>query len=205
MCDTLTRKQKRGDTGWAMSRETGQVVRKPLRVGKRSRRAFDERFSLRFPGLAAVQARLISRLSPKSRLRQAALWRALRLSVEAYNRRDLEANLIGVHPEFEYHAARNLVEAGLVEPCYRGREGYRDFVATWDEVWGRSDHVEPVELIDLGDRVVMLAETPMRAQASGVPLSEAYAMVFTLKGGKAVRIEEYWDHAEALEAVGLRE
>jgi ketosteroid isomerase-like protein len=30
-------------------------------------------------------------------------------------------------------------------------------------------------------------------------------MVFTLKGGKAVRIEEYWDHAEALEAVGLRE
>jgi ketosteroid isomerase-like protein len=45
----------------------------------------------------------------------------------------------------------------------------------------------------------------MRAQASGVPLTEAYAMVSTFKDGRAVRIEEYFDHAKALEAVGLSE
>jgi ketosteroid isomerase-like protein len=38
-----------------------------------------------------------------------------------------------------------------------------------------------------------------------VPLTEAYALVLTLKGGRVVRIQEYFDHAEALEAVGLSE
>ena len=78
-------------------------------------------------------------------------------------------------------------------------------MAAWTEVWGESDHLERVEVIDTGDRIVLLATAPMRAQASGVPLTEAYAMVSTFKDGKAVRIEEYFDHAEALEAVGLSE
>jgi hypothetical protein len=54
--------------------------------------------------------------------------------VEAYNRRDPDAVVIGCHPEFEYHPGRDWVEAGLVEPCYRGLEGYRKYLATVDEV-----------------------------------------------------------------------
>jgi ketosteroid isomerase-like protein len=51
----------------------------------------------------------------------------------------------------------------------------------------------------------MLADGTMRAQASGVPLANAYASVSTLKDGRAIRVQEYYDHAEALEAVGLSE
>jgi ketosteroid isomerase-like protein len=188
-----------------MSQQNLKIVRKPLRVRERSRRTLDERFSLRFPRLAAAYLRLIGRLPPGSRFRQASLWRGAQLALEAYNRRDLDAVVIGCHPEFEWRPDRNWVEAGLLEPCYRGLEGYRKYVAATAEVFAEEVHVRPVELIDLGERLVILAEAPMRAQASGIPLTEAWALVATVRDGRVIRYQEYFDHAEALEAAGLRE
>jgi ketosteroid isomerase-like protein len=188
-----------------MSPENVEIVRKPLRVRERSSRTLDQRLSLRFPRLAAANSRRIAKLPPTSRLRQAALWRAVRLALEAYNRRDLDAVVIGWHPEFEYHAGREWVESGLVESCYRGLEGYRKYVASVDEVWGGVNYLKPVELIDLGERIVLLAVGRMRAQASGVRLTEAFASVSTLRDGRVIHFQEYYDHAEALEAVGLQE
>ena len=183
--------------------EEKEVVRKPLRARERSRRTIDQRLFLRFPRLAAANARMIDRLPPGSRLRQAALWRGARLGVEAYNRRDSEAVAIGCHPEFEYHPGHAWVDAGLVEACYRGLEGYRRYLASVDEVWGGENFLTPVELIDLGDRLVLLANGRMRARASGVRLTEAFALVSTLKDGRSIHLQEYYDHAEALAAVGL--
>jgi len=183
--------------------EDRQIVRKPLRVRERSTRTLDQRLSLRFPRLAAANSRLIARLPPTSRLRQAALWRGARLALEAYNRRDLDAFLTGFHPEFEVFPARAWVEAGLVEPSYRGPEGFREYVGVWDEVWGRDSPIRPVELVDVGDRFVILSEAPLRARASGVPLTGTFAIVTTLRDGLVIRQDEYWDHAEALSAVGL--
>jgi ketosteroid isomerase-like protein len=188
-----------------MSEENVEAMRKPLRARERSSRTLDQRLSLRFPRLAAAYFRTISKRPPRSRLRQAALWRGARLGVEAYNRRDLDAVVIGWNPEFEYQTGREWAQSGLVEPCYRGLEGYRKFVETTSEVWGADNHVEPMELVDLGERIVLLANVPMRAQGSGVPLTEAFALVSTLKDGRIVRQQEYYDHAEALEAAGLRE
>ena len=188
-----------------MSEESVEVVRKPLRVRERSRRTLDERLALRFPRPFAAYARLISRLPPMSRLRQASLWRAGRLALEAYNRRDLDAVVIGCHPEFEWRPDRRWVEAGLMETSYRGLEGYRRYVDATAEVFGGEVYVQPVELIDLGERFVILAEAPMRAQASGVPLTEAWALVGTVRDGRVISYQEYFDHAEALEAVGLSE
>jgi ketosteroid isomerase-like protein len=181
-----------------------EVVRKPLRVRERSHRTIDQRLALRFPRLAAASSRmLLGKLTPDSRLRQAALWRATRLALEAYNRRDMDAVGIGYHPEFEYLPARNWVEAGLLEPCYRGLEGHKRYVASTAEVSGAEVWVKPVELIDAGKQVVVLANVPMRAQASGIELTEAFALVTTLKDGMALRTEEYYDQAEALKAAGL--
>ena len=179
-------------------------MRGPLRVRERSSRTLDQRLALRFPRLAAASARLIAGLPPRSRVRRAALWRAVRLGIEAYNRRDLDAVVIGWNPEFEYRPARNVVEGGLAEPSYRGTESYRRYVAATAEAWGADVHIDPLELIDLGDRFVMLADVPMRAQASGVPLTEAFALVWRVEGRRVARVEEYFGHAEALEAVGLQ-
>jgi ketosteroid isomerase-like protein len=180
-----------------------QIVRKPLQARERSGRTLDQRLSLRFPRLAAANARMIGKLAPSSRLRQSALRRAAQLGMAAYNRRDLDAVVIGWDPEFEYLPGRAWVEAGLVEQSYCGLEGYRKYIGSVDEVWGGENYLKPVELIDLGERIVILADGSMRAQASGVPLAEAFASVATLKDGRLVRQQEYYDHVEALEAVGL--
>jgi ketosteroid isomerase-like protein len=187
-----------------MSQEHVEIVRQPLRVRDRSSRTLDERLSLRFPWLIDASSWLIAKLPPRSRLRRAALSRAVRLASEAYNRRDLDALVIAYHPELEYYPGREWVRAGLAEPCYQGREGYRRYVAATSEVWGDENYLMPSELIDLGDRFVLLATVPMRGQASGIRLNEAFAYVGTLKDGKVVRLQEFYDHAEALEAAGLR-
>ena len=187
-----------------MSQENVEVVRKPLRVRKQSSRPLDQRLALRFPRLSNAYGRFIlNRLPPTSRVRQAAVWRSSRLGMEAFNRRDLDAAVFYAHPDFEYLPPREFVEAGFFEPCYRGAAGFREYVAAWSEVVGV--RIEPVELIDLGDRVVLLAELPMRAQTSGIPLTEKIATVSVLNNGKASRVQAFLNHAEALEAAGLSE
>src|SRR3954453_11939812 len=188
-----------------MSHRNAEVVRKPLRVRERSRRTLDQRICLRFPRLAPAFLGLITKLPPRSRLRQAAVWRANRVALEAYNRRDMDAVGIGYHPDFEYHPARHWVQAGFLEPLYRGLEGHKQYVASTAEVFGTEVYVKPVELIDAGERFVVLANVPMRAQGSGIELTEAFALVTTLREGKMFRIEEFYDYAEALEAAGLAE
>jgi hypothetical protein len=143
-----------------LSQETVEFVRKPLRVREHSSRTLDQRLFLRFPRLAAASSRLIARMPPTSRVRQVAVWRNARLGLEAYNRRDLDAVVIACHPEFEWCPDRSWVEAGLMEPCYRGAEGYRRYVATTAEVFAGEVHVKPLELIDLGERMVVLADGP---------------------------------------------
>ena len=186
-----------------MSQENVEIVRKPLQVRERSRRTLDQRLAICFPRPVVAYARLIGQLPPRSRLRQASLWRSVRLALEAYNRRDLDAVAVSFHPDLEYYPYREFVEAGLAEPCYHGTSGYRTYIEGTYEVWGADVRLEPTELIDLGDRTVVLADMPMRAQASGVPLGETYACVSTLKDGRVIRQRDFLDHAEALEAVGL--
>jgi ketosteroid isomerase-like protein len=191
------------DTRRAMAQENVEFVRKPLRIREHSSRTLDQRLALRFPAFAAVSARLISKLPPGSRLRQAAVWRTVRLTVEAYNRRDLDAVVIGYQADLKYYPYREFVEAALAEPCYHGPDGYRAYIAATYDVWGTDVRLEPTELIDMGDRFVLLANMPMRAQASGVLLAQTYAGVSTLKDGRVIRQDDFLDHAEALEAVGL--
>jgi ketosteroid isomerase-like protein len=182
----------------------GAVVRKPLSVRKKARRTLDQRVALRFPALAAAYLRLFGRLPPTARIRQAAVWRGARLNVEAFNRRDFEALLIGYHPEAEFRAPRELAESGIIKASYRGYEGYVAFFREWLSACG-DYRMRPKELIDLGDRFVLFDEIVGRGAGSGVPLAQEHAIVMVLKNGRVILSQEYFDPAEALEAVGLRE
>ena len=179
------------------------VVRQPLRKRDVRRRTLGERIGLRLPWLTAVFGRTLTRLPPGSRVRRAGMARIVEQGTAAYNRRDLEAVVIGFHPDVEYYPYREFVEAGLAEPSYHGRDGYREYIGQASEVWGAGVQLEPTELIDLGDRLVVLADMPMQAQLSGVALAETYASVWTLRDGLIVRIEDYLDQSQALRAVGL--
>ena len=81
--------------------------------------------------------------------------------------------------------------------------GYRRYVANADQVWAGQNWLTPRELVDLGDRLLILADGDMRAQGSGVPLSQEFALLCTLKRGLTITAQEYYDHAEALRVVGL--
>jgi hypothetical protein len=184
---------------------SGQITRKPLRVRNRSSRPLDQRFALRFPRLINTYIRLIFRLPPSSRLRQAVVRRGSQLVTEAFNRRDLDAALTGASHDVEFRPPREWVEVGFFEPGYRGRVGFGEYVSTWSDVWGADLRLEAVELIDMGDRLVLLGDLPTSGMASGVLFTGKFATVSDLKDGMTVRVQMYFDQAEALEAAGLRE
>ena len=182
-----------------------QVVRKPVALREGKSRAFEQRLFARVPWLAVPSLRLIARLPPSSRLRQTLLWRGIRLSAEAFNRRDLDALAPTRDADFEFHPPREAVESGFFETSYRGTGGYRTYVSELSDVWGADMRIDSLELIDMGDRLVMLYDVPVRAQASGIPLTGKLASVATLANGRVIHQQDYFDHDEALEAVGLRD
>jgi ketosteroid isomerase-like protein len=90
-------------------------------------------------------------------------------------------------------------------PIYRGHDGYRELDADWRSAWG-SLRFEPQELIDFGDRWLVIGQLIGRGRGSGIPLSQNIAILTTLNSaGKVIREQRYTDHIEALEAVGLAE
>ena len=66
-----------------------------------------------------------------------------------------------------------------------------------------ADTLELIEIIDLGDRVV--ARSIWRAVGSGPDLNIEVTSVTTVRKGKTILVEFFWDHADALAAVGLSE
>jgi ketosteroid isomerase-like protein len=91
-----------------------------------------------------------------------------------------------------------------VEPIYHGHEGVRQY---WRDVLSVSSevHLEVEELIDAGDRVVAVTRASGVGRVSGVPLGTIRVSVWTLAGGKVVRMEVFDDRRQAFEAAGLRE
>ena len=66
--------------------------------------------------------------------------------------------------------------------------------------------IEAEEIIDLDDdRVLVLSRQTAQGKLSGAPIDHQLGELFTLRSGKVVRYDSYWDRAEALKAAGLSE
>ena len=85
---------------------------------------------------------------------------------------------------------------------YRGTEGLRQMLADMDDVW-ENLRPEPGELVDAGDRVVVVGRMVGKGRGSGVEVERDFAGVWTVRDGRIVRWVICTDRAEALEAVGL--
>jgi len=86
---------------------------------------------------------------------------------------------------------------------YVGREAFMRFVEQARDTWD-ADAAEPItELVDLADHVVvrMIWRTAGRGPESNIE----FTIVYTVRKGRIFTVEYIWDHAEALEAVGLSE
>jgi ketosteroid isomerase-like protein len=78
---------------------------------------------------------------------------------------------------------------------------YRHYWGTWD------DYVlEPVEILDAGqDRVLVVQDERGIGRVSRAPFESRWAVLYTMREGKIVRIEHFSERTEALEAAGLSE
>ncbi len=186
-----------------MAQENVEIVRQPIAVRAHSRRSVDQRLWLRFPGLLALVAEVVGRLSPRSRLRQATLKRGTRLSFEANNRRDYAASFLSYRQDGESIYPPDFASVG-VGTRLRGRMDRIDFQRRWDADWGEFRN-EPEELIDLGDRVVVLGRFVGSGASSGASFDREIAYLFTQRGGLIAREQVFLSHSEALEAAGLSE
>jgi ketosteroid isomerase-like protein len=87
---------------------------------------------------------------------------------------------------------------------YRGHDGVRQWATDVWEVF--SDfHNEVEEVIDGedGETVVTVVRTNGRMTHTGLEAKLRWAVAWTFRGGKAIRVEGYLSKAEALESVGL--
>ena len=192
------------DTRRAMSQPGVEGVRQPLSARKGLRRAPEEWLVPRLPRLFDLGARVLFRLSPRSRIRRAGVRRVVCVGQATYNRREFESLLPVYHPDVEVHSPKEWVELGDFDPVYRGHEGLLRFYRQWADAWA-DNWAEPQELIDLGDRLLLLGEIQARGGASGIEVGRRYAMLWHIRRGKVAREQVFNHPAEALEAVGLSE
>jgi ketosteroid isomerase-like protein len=187
-----------------MSQENVEVVRQRVTLRTHTRRHLDERLVLRFPRAAVFLVRAVLRLPPRSRLRQAYVRRAVQLGFESLNRDDLEPAFALYHPEVRLDLPKEFVGLGL-DPPERGREERVSFERRWNSEWGRLRY-ESEEVIDLGDRLVLIGRFEATGPSSGAGFdNQQFAEIFTISAGRVIREQAFFDHAEALEAAGLRE
>jgi ketosteroid isomerase-like protein len=122
----------------------------------------------------------------------------IRRLFEAFNARDLETMLEYLEPDAELHPLR----AQLEGKAYRGHDGLREMLADFDEDW-EFVQVDPDELRDKDDAVVVLGRLRARGRASGAELDVPMAFLWRLRGGKAAYAETFSEPQDALRAAGL--
>jgi ketosteroid isomerase-like protein len=166
----------------------------------RRSRNLEERLWVRFPSLYRRQAALLFRLSPRSRLRRAALRRAVLSGWASWDRRDLELNLLMFAPDAEFEFPSGMQTLGLGGP-FRGHEGRIEAVGKLFEVW--ATELEPAYILDLGDRLLNLGFGRFPARASELPLEAEAAQLVTVRDGLITRDQIFFSWEEGLRAAGL--
>jgi ketosteroid isomerase-like protein len=95
------------------------------------------------------------------------------------------------------------------DPAWPGSAAYRGVEQVRQVILDRMDTLDfdqlTEDLISVDDKVVALVRWRARGKASGAQGEISMAIVWTVREQAITSIEFYLDHAQALEAVGLRE
>jgi ketosteroid isomerase-like protein len=126
---------------------------------------------------------------------------ALREGYDRMNQRDYDAVLARVHPDFVYEND----PAGPLAVAFCGRAEvkrfWEDFFGTWKDFG-----MEPYEIREAaGGKFVVRAQLVAYLEGTAEPLRMDFTHLWTVRDGVPERCRVYFDHAEALEAAGLRE
>jgi uncharacterized protein len=123
-----------------------------------------------------------------------------RRGYEAFARRDLDAVFELFDPAIEAHDPPEMPDAAI----HRGHDAVR---RDWEQTYELFEDftIEVEETLDCGDDVVVFLRYRGRGSESGAEVEAFMTHVWTVRNGKAIRLRQFLDREQALEAVGLSE
>jgi len=124
----------------------------------------------------------------------------VRAGFEALGDGGVEALLPFIHREFQMTTP---AEFSPEPDTYRGREGIRRY---FDSFYDAMDEIrfEPGEFREAGGRVIVPVTLTARGRTTGLEARQELVMAWTLRDGKATRVEVFATLDEALAAAGER-
>jgi ketosteroid isomerase-like protein len=121
-----------------------------------------------------------------------------RKQFDALTHADWEVVAAGLDPDVVVRT-----DPGWPEQRIYGRQAVTAWLRGLQESLGADARID--EVIDLGDRVLARWSWNTRGQQSGIGGELRYSEIVTYREGRAVLIEHFRDHDQALKAVGLEE
>ena len=115
--------------------------------------------------------------------------------LKACARGDLDGALAQADPKIVWNPTQEGQAEGITAvraTMQRWEDSFEDLEVTYEET------------IDAGDRVLVETHVSGRGRGSGIVVDSRSYMLWTLRGDKVVRMDEFVQRAEALEAAGLR-
>jgi ketosteroid isomerase-like protein len=119
----------------------------------------------------------------------------VRSAIDAYNRRDLEALCALMADDVQLRPP----VSELTGRAYVGRSGISKWLRDVQESFAKAQIV-PLELEDLGDRVLALTEFQVEGHGGGVPLGSELGLVCDIVDGRIATWLGFFNHAAAREA-----
>jgi ketosteroid isomerase-like protein len=102
------------------------------------------------------------------------------------------------------YADPDIVWNPIEELPSQGHGAVRASLARWKAEWDDYE-VLPEEFVDAGDQVVATVRLRGRGRGSGVEIDARFYDLYTLREGKIVRMDQFTERSQALEAVELGE
>jgi ketosteroid isomerase-like protein len=118
---------------------------------------------------------------------------------EAFARTDIQSAFEAIDPEVVWDLTNHSWPGA---DQYHGHEGIVEVLSEWIGSF-EEYRIEPEQFLDAGDQVVVVQHEVGRHRGSDMPLDRRSASVYTLREGKATRIDHYLDVAKGIEAAGL--
>jgi ketosteroid isomerase-like protein len=124
----------------------------------------------------------------------------VRRTYEAWNRGDMDA----VSRAYDEGAMIVRTVEGWPEPApIVGRDAVMRFFTQLRETYSDEDRVAGLSFLDARDRV--LVRQTWQGKGRGPDMDMELTAVFTMRDARIFLVEYFWDHGEALKAVGLEE
>jgi ketosteroid isomerase-like protein len=116
------------------------------------------------------------------------------LGFDALSTSDLVAN------DFEFHEPPEQPAPRVA----RGREEVRRIAGEFDAAWAEhQSDLQEIRTVD-ADRVLLITVERFKGR-DGIDLEAPFASIFTLRDGRLVRWQGFWNKQRALKAAGLSE